>query len=548
MRSWWLTWVACVLTLLAAPVRGAEPPEPPGAGGPAAAPADVEPGTEVAPPAALPVALRLADESDAAALRADLQEIFASAGLTRAATAVRVLVLPEPLSTESARIVLDLEGGRPLIPASTMKLITTAACLDRFGPDWPIRTHVGRLPSGDPKVPWDLAVVGGGDPNLSGRFYDGDAVAAFRRWAEVLKHRGVTAVGRLILDDSLFDAALVHPNWPANQREEWYEAPVSALSFADNCVEVHVAPGEKVGDPARVWTVPETPYVAVVPNITTAADRKEHRFSLTRREDPGPAGALGTMSLMAAGRCWVKASEGTEDRTVFDPAAFFGLTLAATLKAEGVDVAGPVVRGRVAGPDGRAPEAFICDILHTSRLDQTVAVANKRSQGLYAECLLKLLGAYAPAPRPEGLLPPRQGSWKTGADEVIRWLTDSGIVAEGCVFDDGSGLSKENRLTAACLADVLRIMHARYGDAFVETLSAAGRDGSLRSRMKNTPAEGRVFGKTGYVAGVSALSGYVRAKSGRTLVYAILMNGFPAGELWKARQAQDKACLRMVDY
>jgi len=390
-------------------------------------------------------------------------------------------------------------------------------------------------------------IVGGGDPNLSGRFYGDDAVAVFRQWAGVLKRRGVTTVGRLILDDSLFEATLVHPHWPANQLHEWYEAPVSALSLADNCVEVHVAPGAKVGDPARVWTEPATPYVSVTGRLTTVADRKGHRFSLTRREEAAAEGAMPTMSIVGTGGCWAKAAEFTEDRTVFDPTAYFGLTLAATLRAEGVDVAGPVVHRRVVGPAGRAPQGFVCDLVHASRLDQTIAVANKRSQGLYAECLLKVLGAYAPTPRPEGLLPPRQGSWQTGTDEVLRWLTDSGIVAEGCLFDDGSGLSKENRLTAACVADVLRVMHARYGDAFVATLSVAGRDGSLRNRMKNTSAEGCVWGKTGYVAGVSALSGYVRSKGGRLFVFSILMNGFPAGELWKARQVQDKACVRLAD-
>jgi D-alanyl-D-alanine carboxypeptidase/D-alanyl-D-alanine-endopeptidase (penicillin-binding protein 4) len=91
-------------------------------------------------------------------------------------------------------------------------------------------------------------------------------------------------------------------------------------------------------------------------------------------------------------------------------------------------------------------------------------------------------------------------------------------------------------------------MAERHGQAFMSTLAVAGRDGSLRNRMRGTAAEGNVYGKTGYVAGVSALSGYVRTKTGKLLVYSILMNGFPAGELWKARAAQDKACVRMAEF
>jgi D-alanyl-D-alanine carboxypeptidase/D-alanyl-D-alanine-endopeptidase (penicillin-binding protein 4) len=91
-------------------------------------------------------------------------------------------------------------------------------------------------------------------------------------------------------------------------------------------------------------------------------------------------------------------------------------------------------------------------------------------------------------------------------------------------------------------------MLQRHGERFVLTLAAAGQDGSLSKRMRNTPAEGRVYGKTGYILGTSALSGYVRAKSGRTVIFSVLMNDVPWGELWKARVAQDKVCLRLVDY
>jgi PBP4 family serine-type D-alanyl-D-alanine carboxypeptidase len=254
------------------------------------------------------------------------------------------------------------------------------------------------------------------------------------------------------------------------------------------------------------------------------------------------------MNVAAIGRISLKAFEGCEFRAVGDPTMFFGLTLADTLKKEGIAVGGPVTRRRVCDKDGNLPPDFVCDIVHTSRLDSSATVANKRSQGMYAECLSKLLGAFGPTPACQSALPPRQGSWKTGTEEAVRWLSDVGINAEGCVLEDGSGLSKQNRLTAACVADVLRVMYERHGPAFMETLSVAARDGSLRSRMKGTAAEGSVYGKTGYVYGVSALSGYVKTRSCGILVYSIIMNGFPMGELWKARAAQDKACVRMAEY
>ncbi|HUX02122.1 MAG TPA: D-alanyl-D-alanine carboxypeptidase, partial [Phycisphaerae bacterium] len=134
---------------------------------------------------------------------------------------------------------------------------------------------------------------------------------------------------------------------------------------------------------------------------------------------------------------------------------------------------------------------------------------------------------------------------------------DRGIPAEGLVLDDGSGLSKENRLTALAVTELLSVMFERHGpgappqdaaQGFVGTLAVAGRDGSLRSRMRNTAAEGNVYGKTGYVAGVSALSGYVRTRSGGWIAFSVLINDVPWGQLWRAKLAQDKVCIRLVDY
>jgi D-alanyl-D-alanine carboxypeptidase/D-alanyl-D-alanine-endopeptidase (penicillin-binding protein 4) len=399
------------------------------------------------------------------------------------------------------------------------------------------------LPSPRGKGRWDLAVIGGGDPNISGRFYGGDTVGAFRRWAAVLKARGVTAVERVVLDDTLFDAALVHPNWPADQRDKWYEAPVNALSINDNCVNVHVAPGP-AGGAARVWLEPPGAGIALSGSIRTTASKKAHRYSLERFIDPD-----GSMRIHADGAYWTKAPERIVYRTLADPTQVFGNALAHALREEGIGVAGPVVRAGLTTSRGAARRGFHCDLVHVSRLGATAAVANTRSQGLYAECLFKLLGAYALTPKVTTPHPPRQGSWESGREELQRWLAARGLPAAGCVFDDGSGLSKQNRLTVFTLAHVLALMHRVYGARFRETLALAGEDeGTLHRRMQNTPADGRIHAKTGYVAGASALSGYAETDSGHLLAFAILMNGFRSGHLWKARLAQDKLCIRMVEY
>jgi D-alanyl-D-alanine carboxypeptidase/D-alanyl-D-alanine-endopeptidase (penicillin-binding protein 4) len=283
--------------------------------------------------------------------------------------------------------------------------------------------------------------------------------------------------------------------------------------------------------------------------MKTVAKKDHHRYGVAR-EVLG-AGLPG-LRLRASGGYWAEAAPAVQNVAVHNPTLYFGSALVETLRAEGIVVAGPVQRAPLVGPEGVHP-AFVCDLVHTSPLGATVTVANKRSQGFYAECLLKLLGAYAANPRAEygAKAPadrPRVASWDNGRAEAMRWLAERGIPMAGVVVDDGSGLSKENRLTALAVTELLALMYERHGEAFIGTLAVAGEDGSLRSRMRGTAAEGNVYGKTGYVAGVSALSGYVRTRGGRWVAFSILMNDVPWGGLWRARLAQDKVCIRLVEY
>lgn len=183
---------------------------------------------------------------------------------------------------------------------------------------------------------------------------------------------------------------------------------------------------------------------------------------------------------------------------------FFGAVLADALRAEGISVAGPIAIEHLCDKTGKARDDFIPDLKHASRLDMTVAVANKRSQSVYAECMMKLLGAYGADGHLKTELPPRQGTWANGAAEALQWMKDRNIPTDGCVIDDGSGNSKQDRLTALAVTELLAVMYARHGDSFLETLSVAGEDGSLAGRMKGTPAAGHVYGKTGYVLGTGA--------------------------------------------
>ncbi|MDK1032280.1 MAG: D-alanyl-D-alanine carboxypeptidase/D-alanyl-D-alanine-endopeptidase, partial [Planctomycetia bacterium] len=307
-----------------------------------------------------------------------------------------------------------------------------------------------------------------------------------------------------------------------------------------NCIDITVAPGKEAGKDARISLSPPTGYFQITGRITTTDIRKKHRYSLQR--------LAGKPVIKVSGKVWAKAGPVRYYRTVEDPTAFFGAVLKETFAAEGITIAGPVIRRRILNDRGKAPKGFRPVVVHTTPLLRAATVANKRSQGLYAGCIFKALAAYGGGPR-GSKWPLRQGSWNAGREAVGRFNAKARLPDDGCVFDDGSGLSRKNRLTATYITELLRMMHKVHGKRWLDTLSVAGRDGTLRNRMRNTEAEGRVFGKTGYIAGVSAIAGYARSRSGgadNPLVFAIFMNRTKS--LWQARKAQDAVCKALAEY
>jgi D-alanyl-D-alanine carboxypeptidase/D-alanyl-D-alanine-endopeptidase (penicillin-binding protein 4) len=424
----------------------------------------------------------------------------------------------------SGQEVFTYNADDPRVTASNTKLFTTAAALDALGPDYFFETRLmmrGQLAGG--VLTGDLGVVGGGDPNISGRAYDGDPYAVFRGWAHELQARGVQRIdGDLFLDDGFFEAVQVHPDWPREQLASWYEAPVAALSFNDNCILVRVEPGRR-GGPARVETVPPLPLFQIANSARTTKSRRHTRLVVTRHED----------RLVVAGQIWEGAGPFDVWVTVPDAVRYFGAALTAALAEEGVAVRGqlrPVTH--LPGPMWERVAVYRSDLLDTIR------IANKRSQNFYAESVIKLLGA-----RRCG-----QGSWREGVRAVAEFLAGVGVAPGTFTMVDGSGMSRADRFTPRQMTQLLRHMYFhRWASEFVQSLPYSGeREGSLRTRLLQPPYRGNVYAKTGTIEGVSALSGYARAVSGRIYVFSILLNRTRG--VWLAHQAQDRMVMALIDH
>lgn len=455
-------------------------------------------------------------------LRERLDRLFSAPALRGLRMSLRVV------SVDSGRVLYSYHADDALIPASNVKLATTAAALHYLGPEYRFKTVVAATGSIDAEgvLRGDLVVVGGGDPGISGRFFGGEATAVFARWAEELRRRGLRVVaGDLIGDDRFFDRQYRHPTWPRGQEAYWYEAPVGALSLNDNCVDFTLIPTTP-GKPARLRLNPPTDYLRFRNRCLTRRGRSAPKVLFRR--------ALGSREVVIEGTIPSRVAAVTNHVTVDEPGEYFLAVLAQVLRSRGIQVRG---RPRLVEPD-EVFTSLTTLVEHRSGLADAVRVANERSQNFYAEQILKTLGREVLG----------EGSFAAGVEAVTAFLRRAGLDPRGFHLVDGSGLSRENRLSARCLTDLLVWMaRSPLSDLYLESLAEAGREGSLRARLREPPYRGKVLGKTGTLAGVRALSGYVRSRRGELLAFSFLMNGPEAGSL-RARTAQDEALRLLVRY
>lgn len=418
------------------------------------------------------------------------------------------------------------EADEPRILASNTKLLTTAAALGILGSQHVFETRVmGAGGIADGTLKGDLAILGGGDPNISGRFYEGDSYGVFRNWARSLAVRGIASVaGDLVLVNGIFQPPAIHPDWPRDQLTAWYEAPIDALSFNDNCILVRVRPASRAGLPAHVETVPSLPSIEIRSTATTTSSRRKSRLIVGRLAD--------SETIVVSGAIYTGSGPAEEWVAVHDPAAYFAGALRAAFAEEGIEIRGGTrfIHGPLAGE-------WELLATHESDLARTLEVTNKRSQNFYAESLAKFLGFKVRG----------EGSWSAGLSVVGDFLGELGIAPGSFRLADGSGLSRGNTMTPRAMTQLLEKMYFHaLGRDFLRSLPFSGEPGlRWQKRLARAPYAGNVFAKTGTIRGVSTLSGYAKAASGRVYAFSILCN--QVRSTFDAQAAQDRIVSALID-
>jgi D-alanyl-D-alanine carboxypeptidase/D-alanyl-D-alanine-endopeptidase (penicillin-binding protein 4) len=452
-------------------------------------------------------------------LRDGIEKALAAKALKNASVSILIK------SLKNGSVVYDNNPEQPLMPASNMKLVTTATALEKLGKDFKYTTHfyVTAKPDGDGVVNGSLIVIGAGDPNISGRG-QASVTALLEAALAQLKINGVKKItGGIIIDDTIFDRQYVHPDWPEDQMDRWYQAEVAGVSFNDNCIDLTLTHGAKAGDPINIAASPATAYITIENTCKTVSLRKNHHFVIARDAN----------TITVSGKFYIKGAAYTTSVPIHAPGLYFGTVLREVLRNGGIPVGGDVslaAKSYDANADGLTEAATII-----SNLTRTITVANQRSQNFYAESMLKLLGyKFGTA-----------GSWAEGAKIAASYLDGLGVPDSNYVIRDGCGLSKQNRLTARAIVAVLEHMHSGdLAQTFLDSLAVSGlTDTSLEHRLTEAPYAGRIHGKTGSLNSVSALSGYAENLDGETFAFSIIVNGAPDSA---AEQLEDAICRLIV--
>ena len=437
------------------------------------------------------------------ALQRDLDRTFTAPVLDRTFWAVVVQ------SLGNGETLYQLNPSKLVMPASNMKIVTLAAAAERLGWEYTFETWL--LATGPVErgvLRGDLVIVGSGDPTINGR--GGSPRRVFIDWAARLKAAGITAIeGRIVGDDRAFDAEGLGQGWAWDYLAYGYAARASALQYNEDLVEIVVRPGAAVGAAASIELRPGGNGLTVDNAVTTSA--AGGWVDLAQQRLPGSG------RLRVAGSVPLGSEAVTRTASVDAPALFFLQELHDTLTGEGVLIRNAPLAWSQAAASPAPDSARLLFVHRSPPLSEVATVLMKASQNLYAETLLRALAA-----------PGGTGTAQAGQRVVRDVLTGWGVPPDGYVLADGSGLSRYNYVTADTVVRILRQMalDRRHAALFEATLPVVGKDGTLARRMRNSRAEGNVKAKTGSIANVRALSGYVTTLDGERLVFSIIANNF----------------------
>ncbi|HEY5883682.1 MAG TPA: D-alanyl-D-alanine carboxypeptidase/D-alanyl-D-alanine-endopeptidase [Pyrinomonadaceae bacterium] len=423
------------------------------------------------------------------------------------------------VSLNNGATIYERNARQQFIPASNMKIYTTAAALDLLGADYRWRTtaYVSAKPNAAGIVEGDLILYGRGAPDL----VDDGTENSFEKLADAVQAQGVRHVkGRVIGDESYFRGSPLGDGWQWNDMQWYFGAEASALTINENQVDLNLLPSAKADATPEVRTGDPLGYVQVS-NRMAPGNRAE-------RSTLGVSRGLSDNGVEVWGELAPGAKGFGAKLSVHNPALWAAKIFQAALKKRNIAVDGEAAsRSSRSAPGERFDPSQATEIasVTSAPLSALVRVTNKQSNNLYAELILRTLGRERRSMLPTSEPPGRErGDDEAGTDLIQLWLERNGVAGNATSLHDGSGLSRLNLVTPDSTVQLLTAASKSANQSFQQSLPIAGKDGTLAGRLK--PITGRAFAKTGSLIYVNSLSGYVLTANGGTFAFSIYCNDY----------------------
>ncbi len=417
-------------------------------------------------------------------------------------------ILVTDVTTMHPRTLISHNADLSLVPASVLKIFTTATALELLGGSKSFGTLLqysgqisGRILYGN------LYIKGGGDPTFSPE-------RAFHRWADAVKALDIDTIkGNIIGDGRIFDRFPIPLTWTWGEINSSYAVAASGLSIAGNVYQLSARIHNK--DPYVPTSNQLQPYLSdlVFHNRVKEADIEEESFYISG--DP-----YGYDKYIEG---WVP--KGEKEFTCFgsipDPPAAAASLFLDLLMKKGIFITGKAWNftriNDTTTLKTLADERIFLGSSFSPGVATLVHIANQESNNLFAEHLLKHIG----------LKRYQNGSDDSGVRAIAEFWKSKGMDTDGFYIFDGCGISRYNAITSRQLVFILQYMRkSAYSDAFYNSLPLAGVTGTLRKWFNDTPAQGNLRAKTGTMSRVKSLAGYMHTKTRKTIVFSIILNNF----------------------
>ncbi len=424
----------------------------------------------------------------------------------KASVGVKVVLL------KNNHIIYEKNAQQLFKPASTTKLITSAAAYHILGPDYRFTTKLYTDKKYSPHCINNLYIKGSGDPTLK--------VEDMNAMVNNLKRIGIREIrGNIIVDATYFDEQGTGPGWHIEDANH-YQAPTSGLMVNHSCIRVHVKPSQIFGQHPFVFIDPQTSYIKMINRAQTHVKTDDKTLQIKRKENN---------IIIVAGPILRYSKLKQYSIAIEHPSIFAGHVFKQQLTKK-IIFRGKVLTGTLSN------EAHFL-VKHSSQpLKTIIRQLMKTSDNLCADALFRAMGA-----QKYGV----PGTWAKGQQAINDFLKNTvGISLESMVLYDGSGLSHKNQISPDHFCKLLTWVYATspHKNSFITSLPIGGIDGSLRNRLKYWSTKGSVQAKTGTLNGVTALSGYIIPKRGLPFIFVIMVNCKEKSALNYKKSLEDELC------